>query len=130
MTSNNNHKKEITSDHKDIVSKMFGDDNTSAKTTNETQMQHNATQCNTKKENCFLCKYCGKEFNKHQSYYRHMKYYCKSKKNEKYQESLTGMFQQLMQSKDDLINCQKENLQLLLEEKDKRIEENKMFLDI
>ena len=40
------------------------------------------------------------------------------------------MFQQLMQSKDDLINCQKENLQRLLEEKDKRIEDSKVFLDI
>lgn len=130
VSAKHDFKKEINLHHENIVSKMMGEDITSPKGENKIQLQHNATQCNTKKENCFLCKYCNREFNKHQSYYRHMKYYCKKKKNEKNQDSLSGLFQQLMQSKDDLINCQKENLQLLLEEKDKRIEDSKVFLDI
>ena len=116
--------------HKNIVSKMSGKDNSSINYKDETQKQHNATICNTKTENSFCCKYCSKEFNKHQSYYRHMKYYCKNKKNENYKDALNGMYQQLMKSKDDLLSCQKENLQLLLEEKDKRIEDSKVFLDI
>jgi hypothetical protein len=125
-----NEGKEKIVNHKNIVSQMSGNDITFIKQNHETQMQQNATQCNTKKENCFFCKYCGKKFTKHQSYYRHMKYYCKHKKEDNYKEFLTGMVEQLVKSKDDLINCQKENLQLLLEEKDKRIEDNKVFLDI
>ena len=53
-----------------------------------TQMQHYSTKCNNNvkidfiDKEFFVCKYCNKEFGKHQSYYRHMKYYCKNKKDE------------------------------------------------
>ena len=67
---------------KNIVYQLSLNDISCLKNSRETQMQHYATLCNTKTENCFLCKYCGKEFTKHQSYYRHMKYYCKNKKDE------------------------------------------------
>ena len=122
--------KEKNIDQGIIVKHIYDDDNSFSINDSETIMQHNATQCNTKKENCFLCKYCNKEFSKHQSYYRHMKHYCKNNKEDNYKDFLSGVVNKLVQSKDDLINCQKENLQLLLEEKDKRIEDNKVFLDI
>ena len=115
---------------KNIVYQLSLNDISCLKNSRETQMQHYATLCNTKTENCFLCKYCGKGFTKHQSYYRHMKYYCKHKKEENNTEFITEMVQEIVKSKDDLINCQKENLLLLLQEKEKRIEDNKVFLDI
>ena len=43
--------------------------------TNATQ---NATQ-NISENNNYTCIYCNKTFNKHQSYYRHINYYCKDK---------------------------------------------------
>ena len=116
-------------DEKNVL-KMFSHQSSIIKNTNSPKMQQNATKCNTKTENCFFCKFCGKEFSKHQSYYRHMKYYCKDKKKDEYKDMFSGMVQQLIQSKDDLINVQKENLELLLKEKDKRIEDSKGFLDI
>ena len=51
--------------------------------TNATLCENYATICNTNtknvEDNNFVCKFCNKYFNKHQSYYRHMKYYCKKK---------------------------------------------------
>jgi ribosomal protein S6 len=67
--------------------------------TNATQMQHNATimqqlcnnnatqmqqLCNTNAtQEKYICNYCSKNFKTHQSYYRHMKHYCKGNKIEK-----------------------------------------------
>merc|ERR1712054_625715 len=58
------------------VLKMSSHQISNRKNDTSPKMQQNATKCNTKTENCFFCKFCGKEFSKHQSYYRHMKYYC------------------------------------------------------
>jgi hypothetical protein len=43
----------------------------------ETQSNNNKI-CNTLN---YICKYCNKEFSKNQSYYRHMKHYCKKKQS-------------------------------------------------
>merc|ERR1711871_500600 len=104
VENRNNNKKENNTHNGENVLKMFSNHNSSENTQKKPRLQQNATKCNTKTENCFFCKYCGKEFGKHQSYYRHMKYYCKDKKNDEYKDMLNGMLQQLIQSKDDLIN--------------------------
>ena len=106
---------------------------------NATQLQHSATISNTnnnkthfvEKEN-FICKFCNKEFNKHQSYYRHMKYYCKNKKN--IDENETNNYRLLMEK---IIDIKDENrkemkdffMEVLTTQKENMRETMTMILD-
>lgn len=106
------------------------EDNKYCNTQQKTELQHFATFCNIKRENSFLCKFCGKDFNTHQSCYRHMKYHCKEKEDNDYKELLTDMVTLLIKSKDELIDNQNKNMEILLKEKDKRIEDSKEYLQM
>ena len=89
---------------------MLQSHNSNHMSTQNNEMEITATKCNTTKK-CFVCKFCDKTFGKHQSYYRHMKYYCKDKPQNI--NILNSIFTKLIESKDELISCQKENLRLL-----------------
>jgi hypothetical protein len=76
------------------------------------------TQSNTK---IYCCEHCEKEFIHRNSYYRHIKHYCKNKKNEvsfsDYKEQQNLMIKILMDSKNELIESKNE----LIAEKEKNI---------
>tara|TARA_Y100000991_G_scaffold215220_1_gene204981 strand:- start:1375 stop:2619 length:1245 start_codon:yes stop_codon:yes gene_type:complete len=86
QSNSNYHKHLKTKKHNNNTKSVSNTGNESIlSSSNATFVQQSATLCNTtthsvEKEN-FICKFCDREFTKHQSYYRHMKYYCKHKKN-------------------------------------------------
>ena len=113
-----------------------------------TNVQHIATSDNTNnnftthfvEKDIFLCKYCNKEFNKHQSYYRHMKHYCKNNKHAPDKRNLNEydyLMEKIIDIKDEsrqemkdffmeVLTSQKENMKetmtMILDDKNKNNE--------
>jgi hypothetical protein len=110
---------------------------------NELKTFQHATLCNTNKndvdgnveENIYVCKFCEKEFTKHQSYYRHMKYYCKHTSNsgsdyKYFMDTIINIKddnkKEMKELYTDMLNQQNQNMKdtvsLIINEKDKNTE--------